>query len=137
MVSLRGWEIPNHGLVATEDIGVDPYGRHLEVGLSCSTTYDMCCFDFNDTEIDGQRPSGLGSWLYAHTSHYVYRQEDRTQNYLFGIKRSGNAVYLVRNHYNQTRISVSNGIWRCVIPDVNGTEQTKYIGVYSSGTNNG
>ena len=134
VISLRGREIPNHGLVTAQDIGVYPNGTHLEVGLSCNTTYDVCCSDFNGTAGGGQSPSGVGSWLYAHSAEYVYRQEDRPQNYGFGIKRNESAVYLFRD---PTTHSQADGIWRCVIPDSSGTKQTKYIGIYSNETTNG
>ena len=32
VISLRGKVIPNHGLVTTEDIGIDPTGTNLTVG---------------------------------------------------------------------------------------------------------
>ena len=137
VISLRGREIPNHGLVTKEDIGVDPIGTHLEVGLSCSTTYDMCCSDFNDTAGGGQSPSGVGSWLYAHIAEYVYHKEDRPAKFVFQIKRNGSAVYLLHNHMDQSMLSRADGIWRCIIPDSSGRERTKYIGIYSNETRNG
>ena len=131
--------IPTHGLVTTEDIGVDPNGINLTVGLSCSTTYDGCCSDLpppllNDDTLNGRSPSGNGSWLYPHTvtAIYVPRQTDQP-NYVSGITRSGSAVYVFRNsESNNNRHHLVNGIWRCMIPDSSGREQTKYIGVYSN-----
>ena len=40
------------------------------------------------------------------------------------LQRSGKAVYVFRNH-DGTALSSVDGIWRCVIPDSNGREQTK------------
>ena len=129
--------IPNHGLVTTEDIGVDPNGTNLTVGLKCNTTYSGCCSDFTTitgSTRNGNSPSGSGSWLYAHGhTFYVPRQTDRP-NYITGISRSGRAVYVFRNRESDNnRLYLFNGIWRCVIPDSSGTEQTKYIGIYSRG----
>ena len=131
MISLGDRVIPNHGLVATQDIGVDPNGETLTSGLKCSTTYDMCC---SDSTSGGQSPSGSGSWLYAHfpTNPYIVRQIDSVSN-TFGIRRNENAVYLLRNKMSAPVIA--DGIWRCEIPDSSGTEQTKYIGVYSNSSN--
>ena len=139
MISLGDRVIPNHGLVTTEDIGVDPIGTNLSVGLSCSTTYNGCCSDLPPSRVHalaagGRYPSGNGSWLYAHTvtDSYVPRQTDRP-NYISGITRSGRAVYVFRNsESDNNRLYVINGIWRCVIPDSSGREQTKYVGVYSN-----
>ena len=134
VISLGDRVIPNHGLVTTEDIGVDPTGRNLTVGLKCNTTYHGCCSDF--TPGDGSSPSGNGSWLHAHGhTFYVPRQVDRP-NYISGIKRNGRAVYVFRNRESDNnRLYLINGIWRCVIPDSGGREQTKYIGIYSRGNN--
>ena len=141
MISLGGREIPNHGLVTTQDIGVDPTGTNLTAGLSCSTTNDMCCSDLDEETYDtigGAARSGNGSWLYPNKRFfkYVSRQYDKPNN-IYGIKRHGNAVYMFRNHLNRIELSHEDGIWRCIIPDARGTEQTKFIGVYSNETSNG
>ena len=139
MISLAGKEIPNHGLVTTQDIGIDPTGTNLTAALSCSTTSDMCCSDnpFR-TNPAGNRASGNGSWLYPHEPYhpYIVRQIDRPE-YTYGIRRNGNAVYLFRNRLTQNRMSITDGIWRCVIPDSSGAERTKYIGIYSNETISG
>ena len=126
--------------MTTQDIGVDPTGANLSVGLSCNTTYDRCCSDFtsNSSTQGGIQASGKGSWLYAYNTQYpfVHRQED-SPDFTYGIKRNGNAVYLFRNRGAMSGLSGVDGIWRCVIPDRNGNMQTKYIGVYSNETNNG
>ena len=143
MISLGDRVIPNHGLVTTEDIGIDSTGRNLTVGLKCSTTYSGCCSDFTGmtgnsqtNAQDGRSPSGSGSWLHAHgNTFYVPRQADKP-NFISGITRNGRAVYVFRNsESDNNRLYLINGIWRCVIPDSSGTEQTKYIGIYSSGNN--
>ena len=141
IVSLRGREIPNHGLVTTQDIGFDPNGTHPEVGLSCSTIYAMCCSAYPvSPENGGRRPSGVGSWIYAHYYYtpYVLPQAAAIHySYKFGIRRIGRAVRVFRNSNSQHLLSVADGIWRCVIPDSSGREQIRYIGVYSNETNNG
>ena len=144
MFSLRGREIPNHGLVITQNIGVDSTGMNLEVGLCCITTSNMCCSDLttlasNVSQRNGKCPSGSGSWLYAHNAGFPYvphQYHNRNEMFTYGVKRSGKAVYVFRNH-DGTALSSVDGIWRCVIPDSNGREQTKWIGVYSNETNNG
>ena len=139
MISLGDRVIPNHGLVTVQDIGVDPTGTNLAVGLSCSTTSDTCCSDFphsaDPNSVLKDHQSGNGSWLYPSTRFYVPRQVDRP-DYIFGISRSENAVYVFRNR-DENQLFVIDGIWRCVIPDSRGREQTKYIGVYSNEFSNG
>ena len=51
----------------------------------------------------------------------------------FGMRRTGQAVYLFRNKV-LSNPTVTDGIWRCTIPDQNGDQQTKYIGIYANGT---
>ena len=143
-ISLNGREIPNHGLVTTQDIGIDSTVMNLTMGLCCSTTFNMCCSDLttlasNESQRIGKYPSGSGSWLFAHSSissYVAHQYHTRNRMYTYGVKRSGRAVYVFRNH-DGTELSNVDGIWRCVIPDSNGREQTKWIGVYSSETNNG
>ena len=137
VISLGDRVIPNHGLVTTQDIGVDPTGTNLAEGLKCSTTFSNgCCSDSTSTGStrDGSSPSGSGSWLHAHgNTFYVPRQVDQ-RTFISGITRNGRAVYVFRNRESDNnRLYLINGIWRCVIPDSSGTEQTKYIGVYSRG----
>ena len=144
VISLGDRVIPNHGLVTTQDIGVDLTGTNLTVGLKCNTTYSGCCSDFTtltgngqSRAQDGRNPSGNGSWLYPHVVATLYapRQTDQP-NFISGITRYGSAVYVFRNRESDNnRLYVTNGIWRCVIPDSGGREQTKYIGIYSSGNN--
>ena len=133
--------------MTTQDIGVDSTGMNLAVGLCCNTTSNMCCSDLttlasNESQINGKYPSGSGSWLYAHNptfpyvTHQYYIYNIRNRMFTYGVKRSGRAVYVFRNH-NGTELSSVDGIWRCVIPDSNGREHTKWIGVYSNETNNG
>ena len=144
MISLRDREIPNHGLVTTQDIGVDSTGMNLVVGLCCNTTSNMCCSDLttlntNEFQRNGKCPSGSGSWLYAHNPSFPYvphQYHTRDRMFTCGVKRSGRAVYVFRNH-DGTELSIFDGIWRCVIPDSNGRKQTKWFGVYSNETNNG
>ena len=125
---------------------------NLAVGLSCNTTYDGCCSDsagVNDRQITanreaqaGTRPSGIGSWLYPSLPLYPYvRRQVDGPDLNYGIRRQENAVYLFRNreetYSEKSALSVHDGIWRCVIPDSRGKQQTKYIGIYSNRTNKG
>ena len=143
-IHLRDRDIPNHGLVTTQDIGVDSTGTILAVGLCCSTTFNMCCSDLttlasNHSQRDGSLPSGSGSWLFAHNPTFPYvtpLKHNLERMFTYGVQRSGRAVYVFRKR-DGTSLSSVDGIWRCVIPDSSGIEQTKYIGVYSNETNNG
>ena len=136
-----------------QDIGVNPWNEdNLAVGLSCNTTYDGCCSDSagvnhrqmsaNGKARGGLQPSGIGSWLYPSLPLYPYvrRQVDEPRH-IYGIRREESAVYLFRNLEEtptwKEALSIHVGIWRCVIPDSRGQQQTKYIGIYSNRTNKG
>ena len=117
---------PNHGLVTTEDIGLDHKGVNLVVGLSCNTTYVQCCTGSSSM-------TRTASWHYAHYTASVDLSSTIT-THSFEMKRTGQAVYLFRNrNLNQFTYAQINGIWRCTIPDRNGDMQTKYIGIYTRG----
>ena len=116
--------IPNHGLVSNEDIGLDHTGSDLTVGLKCNTTYVQCCTGSSSM-------TRTASWHYAHSTAGVVLSSSATTN-SFEMRRTGQAVYLFRNHILNDP-TVTNGIWRCTIPDRNGDTQTKYIGIYTRG----
>ena len=118
MISLRGRVIHNHGLVTTEDVGVDSTRTNLAIGLLCNTTYEECCTSNN-----------AASW---YPGHYTGRVET-SDRLAFGMSKTEQSVNLFRNRVlpNPT---VTDGIWRCTIPDQNGDQQTKYIGIYARGT---
>ena len=123
VISLGDSVIPNHGLVSNEDIGVDRTGSDLTVGLSCNTTYVQCC--------TGSESSMTASWHLAHFSGSI-PPSSTSDTFSFNMNRIGQAVYLFRNHIPNDP-TVTNGIWRCTIPDSNGDTQTKYIGIYTRG----
>ena len=127
-ISLGDREFPNHGLVTTEDIGVDKSGMRLEEGLNCSTNNEQCCTGTSTM-------TTTASWHHGHTTIPVQlSNSSRTTGfYAFGMKRTGQAVYLFRNRAHSSP-TVTDGIWRCTIPDQNGVQQTKYIGIYANGT---
>ena len=113
--------------MTAQDIGVDPTGMKLDEGLKCSTTYVECCTGTFNTR--------TASWHHAHvTTPVQLSSPSRTTGfYAFGMKRTGQAVYLFRNKMLSTP-TLTDGIWRCTIPDQNGVQQTKYIGIYTRGT---
>ena len=125
-ISLGDRELPNHGLVTAQDIGVDKSGMRLEEGLKCSTTYVECCTGTFNTR--------TASWHHGHVTTPVQLSNSSIANpFAFGMRRIGQAVYLFRNKMLSTP-TATDGIWRCTIPDQNGDQQTKYIGIYANGT---
>ena len=124
VISLGDRVIPNHGLVTTEDIGLDPEGQNLTVGLSCNTIYAQCCTGTSSM-------TRTASWHYAHFSGNI-PLSSTSDTFSFNMNRTRQAVYLFRNR-NLNDPTVTNGIWRCTIPDSNGVQQTKYIGIYTRG----
>ena len=119
MISLRGRVIHNHGLVTTQDIGVDPTRTNLAIGLLCNTTYEECCTS-NDA----------ASWYHGHYTGMV----EISNRLAFGMSKTEQSLNLFRNRALTTNPSATDGIWRCTIPDQNGVQQTKYIGIYANGT---
>ena len=126
-ISLGDREFPNHGLVTAEDIGVDNSGMRLEEGLKCSTTYEQCCTGTSTM-------TTTASWHHGHSTSPVQLSDPSNNDpFSFGMRRIGQALYLFRNKV-LTNPTVSDGIWQCIIPDQNGDQQTKYIGIYANGT---
>ena len=118
MISLRGRVIPNHGLVTTQDVGVDSSRTNLAIGLLCNTTYEGCCTSNN-----------AASWYYGHFTGMV----ETSGRLAFGMSKTSQSLNLFRNR-DLSLPTQTNGIWRCTIPDQNGDQQTKYIGIYARGT---
>ena len=123
--SLRGTTYQNNSLVALEDIGVG------DNALLCVTNNTACCGR-------PQVPGGdiLGDWFYPNGtrvpnslisigpigSRYIrYRQVTMWEFY----RNRGQSV--VRLHRRRGGVP---GIYRCVIPDTAGVNQTIYIEVY-------
>ena len=118
VISLRGRVIPNHGLVTTQDVGVDSTRTNLSIGLLCNTTYDECCTSNN-----------AASWYHGHFAGMV----ETSNQFAFGMSKTKQSLNLFRNKVLDDP-TATNGIWRCIIPDQNGDQQTKYIGIYARGT---
>ena len=123
-LSLRGTTYQNNSLVALEDIGVG------DNALLCVTNNTACCGR-------AQSPGGgiLGDWFYPNGT--------RVPNSLIGIGYdpyySRYRQFIMWEFYRNRGPSVvrlhrrrggEEGIYRCVIPDMAGVNQTIYIGVY-------
>ena len=121
--ALNGTIYQNNSLVALEDIGEG------DDALLCVTNNTMCC---GRAQSPGQ--GILGDWFYPNGTRvpnrliyygYYYRQAYyNTHIWEFYRNRGPSVVRL-----NRRRGGV-NGIYRCVIPDTAGVDQTIYIGVY-------
>ena len=119
--SLRGTTYQNNSLVTLEDIG-EGYGA-----LLCVTVNPACC-------ARDQSPGGgiLGDWYYPNGTGVF-----NSLNIVVGY----NGQYIMWDFYRNRGQSVVrmnrrrggvNGIYRCVIPDAAGVNQTMYIGVYTA-----
>ena len=110
---MNGAIIPNHGFVLLDNIGESPNS------LRCLTDNTMCC-------ARAQSPGGdiLGDWYYPNHT---------------GVANSGAMWEFYRNRgqsvirLHRRRGGVA-GIFRCVIPDAAGVNQTMFIGVYTTDT---
>ena len=108
-LSLRGTTYQNNSLVALEDIGED------NNALLCLTDNIACCGR-------DQSPGRgiLGNWFYPNRSKVV----NNGDMWEFYRNRDQSVVRLNRRRGGE------EGIYRCVIPDMAGVNQTIYIGVY-------
>ena len=110
--SLRNTTYQNNSLVNLEDIG-----EGLDAALLCVTDNTACCGR-------AQVPGGgvLGNWYYPNGTGVV----NMGDVWEFYRLRDQSVVYMNR------RRGGLDGIYRCVIPDTTGVDQTIYIGVYSA-----
>ena len=110
---MNGAIIPNHGFVLLDNIG------EYHESLLCLTDNRLCC-----GRAQSPWSTVLGDWYYPNGT---------------GVANSGNMWEFYRNRgqsvvrMNRRRGGV-NGIYRCVIPDAAGVNQTIYIGVYTADT---
>lgn len=99
----------NNSIVSLSDIG-----RDLHSALLCLTNNSDCC----DSE-ESQHGTG-GAW---------YEPNRRlADDQSFGQNRGSSVVHLFRKDIAGT----VSGIFQCLIPDANGTEQKVFVGVYPS-----
>ena len=107
---MNGTIIPNHGFVLLDNIG------ESSNSLLCLTDNTACCGRFQSYG------NILGDWYYPNGT---------------GVPNSGLNRDFYRNRgqsvvrLNRRRGGVS-GIYRCVIPDAAGVNQTMFIGVYTA-----
>ena len=92
--------------------------------LSCHAVSD-CCSNFGRFSpkiLRGEAPSGIGGWRYPNGSYVLFAEGSHV------ISRQDGHVDLHRQGGHS-----ADGIWRCEVPGVNGTNDTVHIGIYSSG----
>ena len=118
--SLRGMTYQNNSLVTLENIDEGDDNNPL----LCLTNLTACCRG-GDTPV-GTGP--LGNWFFPNGT--------AVPNMIIGVdiiwefyRNRGPSV--VRMHRRRGGV---NGIYRCVIPDTTGVNQTIYIGAYTAGS---
>ena len=110
---LNGTVIPNHGLVLLEDIGESD-----AQSLLCLTNRTDCCQP-------PQSPGGeIGNWFFPNGSQ-VFNKGDGWDFY------TNRGPSVVRMHRRRGGVT---GVYRCKIPNRNGTNIVLYIGVYTNNT---
>ena len=110
---MNGAIIPNHGFVPLDNIG------EASNSLLCLTNNTLCC---KHAQSGGVNP--LGDWYYPNGTGVANNGE----MWEFYRNRDASVVRLRR------RSGGEDGIYRCVIPDAAGANQTIYIGVYNAST---
>ena len=122
IVVLNGAIIPNHGFVLLNNIG-EP-----RESLLCLTDLAACCRS-SDTLL--RRP--LGNWFFPNGTEvpkfsFQINNQPPLMMWDFYRNRGPSVVRLHRRRGGMT------GIYRCVIPDATGVDQTMYIGLYTADT---
>ena len=108
----------NNSVVFLEDIGEG------SGALFCLTNNTECCGSNNE---DG--------WYFPNSSlvHLTSQHKDK-----IGMNVSrGASVIRLHNINTKNNRNVSTGVFRCVIPDVSGSNQALYIGIYLKEKNAG
>ena len=110
---MNGAVLPNHGLILLDNIG------ESSNSLLCLTDNTACCSR-------AQVPGGdiLGDWYYPNGTGVANSGE----MWDFYRNRGPSVVLLHRRRGGVT------GIYRCVIPDATGVNQTMFIGAYTAST---
>ena len=96
--------------------------------ISCrSMAQGKCCSNapyLSPEALNCTAPSGIGSWRYPNGS-YVHLRLRRDS---FGISRHPGRVDLHRLGSH-----ITEGIWRCEVPGINGVNKTLNLGILKSG----
>ena len=123
VVVLNGAIIPNHGFVLLNNIG------ESRESLLCLTDSPACC---QSAYTGGRGP--LGHWFFPNGT--------RVPNAVVGMAGGDyGGKLIIWDFYRNRGPSVVllhrrrggvTGIYRCVIPDATGVDQTMYIGLYTA-----
>ena len=117
-LSLRGSPIANNSIVLLSDIG-----DNMDSRIQCVTTNPNCC------------TRSLGFWLFPSgrqvnsrgSGDVIYRSRSRAEPTKLGSVSLGR-----RDNMNASGLT---GLYRCLIPDRSGVDQTLIVGLYSSRKN--
>ena len=111
-MQFKGTSVPNHSFVSRGELS-----RPTDNPLLCVTPDNTTCC--STTETGGSAP--LGNWYFPNGTEIP---PDST-GWNFSITRGPGVVQL---HRHTGGVS---GIYRCVIPDLSGVNQTLYVGLYA------
>ena len=109
--------VSNNSILELTDIGdIDSGGTPL----ICATQLTPCCATFGDRH---------GEWFYPNGTHVPVMGA----NYSFyRIRRDAEIGVLGGALLNRRFDAMApNGIYQCVIPDIDGLNQTLYVGLYT------
>ena len=115
-IFFNGTNIGNNSLVNLTDVGIGTSS------LQCITDFSYCHGRTNSSSV------GVGNWYYPNGTRIPSAANNSGISDLpYYVRRGFQNVMLQRN-----RVSTTTGIFRCDIPDVNGTTQTFFVGIYNS-----
>ena len=112
--TFKGAVLNNNSLVTADDIGEG------DNALRCMTDNSSCC---RPPYTESIGPRALGNWFFPNGT----RVPSSGVQWDFHRTR-GHMVVLL-----QRRRGGEDGVYRCVVPDKEGNDQSTYIGVYTAG----
>lgn len=105
----------NNSIVNIEEIGEG------SSSLLCLTDNIQCCFPYELRMFNITYPH----WYFPNGSEIAFRKSGIYESF---YRNRGPSVVRLHRRHNAT---VPNGVFHCTMPDINRTNQTLYIGVYS------
>ena len=119
--------VPNFGLLLHNMVGRISNDADEDGNLVCRTDNTSCCRDF-----DSPNGIGFGHWYYPSGDLVVSISQPRATGQIYEMLRADQDVRLRRDNSAFIR-ATANGIYRCEVPDQNGVNRNRYVGLYSIG----
>ena len=124
-LSFRGNPIANNSIVRITDIG-----DNMDSRILCITSNPDCCAMSDNRMGFWYFPSGR-EVSFRSSGEYIYRTRSGAES----ISSTRLATIMLGRRDERPNAREPTGLYRCVIPDRHGIDQTLIVGVYSSNEN--